>query len=75
MEGFVGGVALIKFPGGFGLLELVLLGNVLFLLSVFSSFFLTSIFVAFCRFCDPTRQPFSNMLTSFLHTSSDVDFT
>ena len=28
MDGFVGGVALIRFPGGFGLLEIVPLGQI-----------------------------------------------
>ena len=40
MDGFVGGVALIRFPGGFGLLEIVPAGKIfwLFFLCFFNCF-------------------------------------
>ena len=40
ISGWVGGVALIRFPGGFGLLEIVGLGKIfwLFFLSFFNCF-------------------------------------
>ena len=83
MQGFVcgwiggeGGVALIRFPGGFGPLEIVQPGFSFFcyFFDIFSIVFCTSTFTVFYGFRDHFGQPFSSILASFWHSFSDADF-
>ena len=69
----MGGVALIRFPGGLGLLEIVEAGDV-FRCFFSSGVFCTSIFTSFCRFWDVFWDKLSSILASFWRSFSDADF-